>query len=145
MYVSFALKRLILNLKRKTFSDNILSILSQFEKRPNILNVASALKSSDIACIYRSTLKKAHRDAKIFECILCAEFFKEKNALWKHIIQAHKDTKVFTYSFRFNNFAGYLSLTPLFSNLVVSTTNTVNLMFNSIKMATATNQSQQRV
>ena len=32
-----------------------------------------------------------------------------------------------------------LSLTPLLSNLAVSTTNTVNLMFNSIKMAKATN------
>jgi len=32
-----------------------------------------------------------------------------------------------------------VSLTPLLSNLAVSTTNTVNLMFNSIKMAEATN------
>jgi hypothetical protein len=32
-----------------------------------------------------------------------------------------------------------MSLTPLLSNLAVSTTNTVNLMFNSIKMAKATN------
>ncbi len=32
-----------------------------------------------------------------------------------------------------------LSLTPLLSNLAVSTTNTVNLMFNSTKMAKATN------
>jgi len=32
-----------------------------------------------------------------------------------------------------------LSLMPLLSNLAVSTTNTVNLMFNSIKMAEATN------
>jgi hypothetical protein len=31
------------------------------------------------------------------------------------------------------------ALTPLLSNLAVSTTNTVNLMFNSIKMAKATN------
>ncbi len=30
-------------------------------------------------------------------------------------------------------------MTPLLSNLTVSTTNTVNLMFNSIKMAKATN------
>ncbi len=33
----------------------------------------------------------------------------------------------------------YLSLTPLLSNLAVSSTNTVNLMFNSTKMAKATN------
>ena len=32
-----------------------------------------------------------------------------------------------------------LSLTPLLSNLAVSTTNTVNLVFNSTKMAEATN------
>ena len=32
-----------------------------------------------------------------------------------------------------------MSLTPLLSNLAVSTTNTVNLLFNSIKMAEATN------
>jgi len=32
-----------------------------------------------------------------------------------------------------------MSLTPLLSNLAVSTTNTVNLMFNSTKMAEATN------
>jgi hypothetical protein len=32
-----------------------------------------------------------------------------------------------------------VSLTPLLSNLAVSTTNTVNLMFNSTKMAEATN------
>ena len=31
-----------------------------------------------------------------------------------------------------------MSLTPLHSNLAVSTTNTVNLMFNSTKMAEAT-------
>jgi uncharacterized C2H2 Zn-finger protein len=37
-------------------------------------------------------IKKAHRDAEIFECIFCAQFFKEKSALWKHIIQAHTDT-----------------------------------------------------
>jgi hypothetical protein len=33
-----------------------------------------------------------------------------------------------------------MSLTPLQSNLAVSTTNNVNLMFNSIKMAKATNK-----
>jgi hypothetical protein len=36
----------------------------------------------------------------------------------------------------------HVSLTPLLSNLAVSTTNTVNLMFNAVKMAKATNESQ---
>ena len=38
-----------------------------------------------------------------------------------------------------NGILKFLSLTPLLSNLAVSTTNTVNLMFNTIKMAEATN------
>ncbi len=58
-----------------------------------------------------------------------------------YVYHSHQNMKMYLYIYihiyTYTDHA--MSLTPLLSNLAVSTTNAVNLMFNSIKMATATN------